>query len=46
MSSANNLRFDAKLSDKLLIYIKNNTASRNEPWEALIQNQLMRNNNH
>lgn len=34
MSSANNLGFDGKLSDKLLIYIKNNTASRNEPWEV------------
>ena len=32
VSSANNLGFDAKLSDKSLIEIKNNCGPRIEPW--------------
>ena len=34
MSSANNLGFDAKFPDKSLIWIKNNSGPRSEPWET------------
>ena len=35
VSSANNLEFDAKFSDKSMILMKNNSDPRIEPWETL-----------
>ena len=35
VSSANNLGFDVKCSDKSIILMKNNSDPRIEPWETL-----------